>query len=408
MYNKSSTLANRSIDVKSSNTSGEDTAPLVANITNNFDAFEAIDVEFDVTDLDGSQLSWDLIDTEPTATPDLAFDKQQPLLNLVSTLSAAQHHNFPTPPYSPISALSSMPLYHLRAFARNPVTVSGGANTTSILMMRMLTSYPMMLRDPTSPPPFIHPLFLTSEERPLESLNTCVSLMQMLGSGIKGSKKLVWKNIRLECERLQVQWTNLDAWELLSSMQALLLYMLLRLQDGEKEYNDFDVLLLSTMWVVGCAMNDRIVNFNCSSPLGLSFGTTYSDWVFEESRRRLGLVFRIIGMLFSTDPAAACTLLDGFLISPLPSHKRLWEARDKTEWTTRRGLDAEHEVTFGIRPGSQMGKLETGHSVPIGHYASSWEQPTESESNTHWQEWSLGMDSLGALIMLAASLPIHV
>jgi hypothetical protein len=32
-------------------------------------------------------------------------------------------------------------------------------------------------------------------------------------------------------------------------MQALLIYMLLRLQQGETPYNDFDVLLLGTMWV---------------------------------------------------------------------------------------------------------------------------------------------------------------
>jgi hypothetical protein len=32
-------------------------------------------------------------------------------------------------------------------------------------------------------------------------------------------------------------------------MQALLIYMLLRLQEGETEQNNFDALLLSTMWV---------------------------------------------------------------------------------------------------------------------------------------------------------------
>jgi hypothetical protein len=32
-------------------------------------------------------------------------------------------------------------------------------------------------------------------------------------------------------------------------MQALLIYMLLRLQQGETRYNDFDGVLLSTMWV---------------------------------------------------------------------------------------------------------------------------------------------------------------
>jgi hypothetical protein len=32
-------------------------------------------------------------------------------------------------------------------------------------------------------------------------------------------------------------------------MQALLLYMLLRLDEGETEHNNFDTLLLTTAWV---------------------------------------------------------------------------------------------------------------------------------------------------------------
>jgi hypothetical protein len=36
-------------------------------------------------------------------------------------------------------------------------------------------------------------------------------------------------------------------------------------------------------------MNSKIGNFNCNSPIGMSYGTTYKDWVFEESRRRLAI-----------------------------------------------------------------------------------------------------------------------
>lgn len=200
-----SNLSSQSANEKVFDPLPEGTAPSVANIEEDLASAENIDLDFDVTDIDRNAFSWELISTEATSTPDLVFSQQQPLLYLASTPSTSRHDHFPTPPYSPIGSLSAMPLYHLRAFARNPVTASGGANTTSILMTRILASYPMMLRDPTSPPPFIHPVFLNSEERSLESLNTCVSLIQMLDSGIQGSKKLVWKNIRLECERLQVQ-----------------------------------------------------------------------------------------------------------------------------------------------------------------------------------------------------------
>jgi hypothetical protein len=161
-----------------------------------------------------------------------------------------------------------MPTYHMRSFTQRPTTTATGiTNPTATMMLRILTSYPIMLRDPKNPPPFIHPSFLDS--RSLESLDTCASLVQMLASGVKGSKKLLWKNVRLECERLGVQvqsppsfcpramrltaislqWPDLDKWDLLASMQALLVYMLLRLQEGETKDNNLDVLLLSTLFV---------------------------------------------------------------------------------------------------------------------------------------------------------------
>lgn len=186
----------------------EDVVPSSTIIEDDFPDAEDIDIDFDISDLNRGQLSWDLISTEVNSTPDLAFNQDQPLLNLVSTPITSQQSSSSSPQYSPISALSAMPLYHLRAFAQNPMTKSGPANTTSILMMRILTSYPTMLRDLSNLPPFIHPLFLAGQEKggkSLESLTTCVSLIQMLNSGIQGSKKLVWKNVRLECERLQVQ-----------------------------------------------------------------------------------------------------------------------------------------------------------------------------------------------------------
>ena len=103
--------------------------------------------------------------------------------------------------------LSIAPNYDLasRSFTRKPA-IKGGALTTSMLMLHLLISYPMMLRDPNAPPPFIHPSFLADQEsKTMESLTTCVSLIQMLDSGGSASKRLLWKNIRLECERLQVQ-----------------------------------------------------------------------------------------------------------------------------------------------------------------------------------------------------------
>jgi hypothetical protein len=100
-------------------------------------------------------------------------------------------------------------------------------------------------------------------------------------------------------------------------------------------------------------------------------------------------------------------VLQGLLIAPLPAHKQLWEARDETQWIMGRSRDVRGDSVFGIKPGGQMAKL---NKYPPGLNVNDFTplaNLTEGESNTNWQEWCLGMDGLGALVMLAASLPIQ-
>jgi hypothetical protein len=78
-----------------------------------------------------------------------------------------------------------------------------GLQRTAILMQQTLKSYlGMILRD-GSLPPFIHPhiLELEFENNDMESLVNCVSLIQMLKTEARGSRKIFWKSVRIECER---------------------------------------------------------------------------------------------------------------------------------------------------------------------------------------------------------------
>jgi hypothetical protein len=118
------------------------------------------------------------------------------------------------------------------------------------------------------------------------------------------------------------------------------------------------------------------------------------------------LTFRTIGLLFSTEPAGACVLIEGFVVAPIPAHKQLWEARDEAHWRIGRSRDVRGDSVFGIKPGGQMAKL---NKYPPGlnvNNSTLLRNLTERESDANWQEWCLGMDGLGALVMLAASLPI--
>jgi hypothetical protein len=115
--------------------------------------------------------------------------------------------------------------------------------------------------------------------------------------------------------------------------------------------------------------------------------------VWANGRNRLALVFRIITLLFSTEPASTCVLLDGYILAPLPAPKSLWEAKDMGESLgTGKG-----QSVFGIKAGGKMLRLDGGGGT---------EEGSEYQSMENWQEWIGGMDGLGALVMLAASLDV--
>lgn len=109
-------------------------------------------------------------------------------------------------------------------------------------------------------------------------------------------------------------------------------------------------------------------------------------------------------MLFSLEPAVICVLLDGFILAPLPARKQLWEAQNEQTWLLERSKDITAPKLFGVKENGDMVRLNEQQSVFSSEMASvAPELPTESTAN--WQEWCAGMDGLGALIMLAASLP---
>ncbi|CAO2658162.1 Nn.00g074220.m01.CDS01 [Neocucurbitaria sp. VM-36] len=355
--------------------------------------------------------AWDMLDIDVSAIEDL---DDGTLLDATPShqtdaYGIPAHHTCQPGQLVHIStpSIPTMPNYQLRSFAQNPA-IKGGTQTTAMLMARILTSYPMMMRSEDSLPPFIHPFSLSDvsepESKSVESLTTCMSLMQMISTNAQGSRKLLWKNVRLECERLQGECFTLDRWELLSSMQALLIYILVRLHEGETLYNNFDVLLLSTVWMVSCALNQQLGNVPCGAPSGLGYGPSQKDWIFEESRRRLAVIFKSIRMIFSLEPAAGCELHDGFLLAPLPARKQLWEARDEGSWFLEQSRDVGLPSVFGVMSNGQMVKINE-HQALLDSDMISLQTERSVESNSNWEEWCSGMDGLGGLVMLAASLP---
>jgi hypothetical protein len=104
---------------------------------------------------------------------------------------------------SPYMSIPRQPLDILGSLVQRPKT---GPKTqrTATLILKTLKSYPLMLLQPDSLPPFVHPRMIASagaENDNMEPLNNCISLLHMVRSGVPGNRKLFWRNVRMECER---------------------------------------------------------------------------------------------------------------------------------------------------------------------------------------------------------------
>jgi len=119
-----------------------------------------------------------------------------------------------------ITSIPAMPSNAMRCFARKPA-LQGPAKSTATMMKRVLIAYPTMMRTREFLPPFIHASYFSgvsnANRQPPESLTTCESLMQLLGSSTGGeaSRRLVWKNIHLECDRVHLEVLTTLFWDVL-------------------------------------------------------------------------------------------------------------------------------------------------------------------------------------------------
>jgi hypothetical protein len=156
-----------------------------------FGITENTDADFELPEFSEQ---WDLIHflPPPSISSTLYTQTQQQATHSTDPLSFNN-----TSPFITSTSIPAMPTYAIRSFTQR----STRTNTTATLILRILTSYPKMLQDPTSPPPFIHPSFLHNDDE-TDSLGTCASLMHLLGPQ---NQHLLWKNVRLECERLTIQ-----------------------------------------------------------------------------------------------------------------------------------------------------------------------------------------------------------
>lgn len=136
-------------------------------------------------------------------------------------------------------------------------------------------------------------------------------------------------------------------------------------------------------------------------------------------------------MLIYFEPSGDCDSRDtGLILAPLPARKQLWEANDEIAWEketerdtkpgprtdTTEAFSASSSTVFGLATNGELVCLDTGQgqSFCINSALSVCMQRSllnggtlsslSSKGKANWQDWCAGMDGLGGLVMLAASL----
>jgi hypothetical protein len=133
-----------------------------------------------------------------------------PLLNLPEYQNASQS---PLSGWQPFEGQQTTSFYNLsiptqvpsntRSLILRPKATNGGEGIAG-LILHTLKSYLRMMQHHNTLPPFIHQRTISPDfdRGNTEPLTNCISLVHMIATNFKGSRKLFWKNVKLECERL--------------------------------------------------------------------------------------------------------------------------------------------------------------------------------------------------------------
>ncbi|KAF2112792.1 hypothetical protein BDV96DRAFT_497745 [Lophiotrema nucula] len=267
------------------------------------------------------------------------------------------------------------------------------AEVTTTILARIIASFPQMMLRKETFPPFIHSASydysLGTQALP-EVLTDCMGLAQMFATRTKESNNMFWRAIRMEQEKLYAQHESYSDHEMQAAVQAILIYIMMRLVDGRPEHDDVEIPLFHTLNTISMQLSRRIGGDEFKG--ALRYDEDYwQQWLFQETRRRVVAVARIMNIGFYLDRAISCKSMDGFSLIPLPSKKTLWEATNEQQWRVEYNQLLQDRVIHGLTTeGKLVGLRQANGRVQV--------------HDVEWQKWYASQDGFGILVMLASQL----
>jgi hypothetical protein len=246
------------------------------------------------------------------------------------------------------------------------------------LVSRLLSTFPALLKKPSTAPPFIHRSRLLPGKRsePLANITALVHLSSVKSAD---NKTFVAGCIAAEWARLEKAITSgmhTDPWEQLEHYQALVTLALLRLGEGEMEVKDNQTL-------ENCACRIGFHGLFQEDDPHVRGEDHWETWMLLESKRRTMVTYYLIDRVFHYRHGMLPFECDGVGLAQLPACRSVWDAENADEWER----ESQNVRSF---PGWE------GRRTDWVNFKDLW------EGNTRVAVFYQGMDMLGTALMADA------
>ncbi|RBA22372.1 hypothetical protein FPRO05_00719 [Fusarium proliferatum] len=246
--------------------------------------------------------------------------------------------------------------------------------------MQMLYAYPQMMLRRQTFPPFIHPHWHLKTLP--ETLGNCMSLCQLFAARTPETQSFLWRMVAAEEERFREKLHTFSPHEVHLYLEAMIIYMMMSMSEPDSESKERTSRLFETAEMIGSRFLDHTGSYSTTEIAEPS--STWQDWIFAESRRRMSCLWLIIGCVITIENGKKCSICSDMCSLPLPSSKLLWEARSLEEWQTEKAF-------FDMScPMITLGELVEAKS--------NTGNPVEAQ---RLQTWEMGSDKMAAMLNIA-------
>ncbi|KAI7762513.1 hypothetical protein LZL87_008859 [Fusarium oxysporum] len=254
----------------------------------------------------------------------------------------------------------------------------------SRVIMQMLYAYPQMMLRRQTFPPFIHPHWHLKTLP--ETLGNCMSIAQLFANRTSETQSFLWRMIAAEEARFREKLHTFSPREVHLCLEAMIIYMMMSMSEPDSESKERTSRLFETAELIGSRFLDHTGSYSTSEISEPS--STWQDWIFAESRRRMSCLWLIISCVITIESGRTCSSCSDVHNLPLPSSKLLWDARSLEEWQTEKAF---FDMSCPIVTLGELVEAKANAGNPV-----------EAQ---RLQSWEMGSDKMTAMLNIAVEDP---